>query len=68
MRIEPKERKYIIQKKCPVCGKVFIPAPFHANRDKISLKMVCSWSCVCKSERLKQAGNKKQSNKGDGQP
>ena len=41
--------------KCSVCGKNFIPAPLHAYRDKRCHKRVCSWTCVCKSERLKNA-------------
>ena len=40
-------------KKCPVCGKTFIPAPLHAY--KVSMKhrcggiydkLVCSWHCL----------------------
>lgn len=44
---------------CPVCGKVFIPAVQHIYRDKRTpYKRVCSWGCVCKSERLKEQGIK----------
>lgn len=47
--------------KCPVCGKMFFPAALHVYRDKRSpYKRVCSWGCVCKSERLK-AGAKNES-------
>lgn len=34
---------------CPVCGKNFIPAPFHAY--KVYGKRVCSWHCQLKGER-----------------
>ena len=57
---------FIKEAKCPVCGKTFIPAPYHAYRDKRCHKRVCSWSCVCESDHLKN-GIKKQSKKGDGQ-
>lgn len=29
---------------CPICKKVFVPAPQHAF--KIDGKFVCSWSCL----------------------
>ena len=44
--------------KCPICGKNFIPAPLHVYRDRRNSKRVCSWTCVCKSERLKMANQK----------
>jgi len=40
---EPKDRT------CLVCGKNYIPAPFHAY--KVYGKPVCSWSCQLKGER-----------------
>ena len=43
---------------CPVCGKVFLPAPQHIYKDKRSSKRVCSWGCVCTSERLKARAKK----------
>lgn len=45
------EDKAIISISCPICGKSFVPAPMHIYRDKRCHKRVCSWSCVCKSER-----------------
>ena len=47
------EQDFLNELICPVCGKSFIPAPMHVYRDKRCRKRVCSWSCVCKSERLK---------------
>lgn len=48
---------------CPVCGKKFLPAPAHVYKDQRSWKhkarMVCSWGCVVKSERLKAEAKKK---------
>lgn len=29
----------MVEKICPCCGKVFIPAPLHVYKDK------CSWTC-----------------------
>lgn len=34
---------------CPVCLKVYIPAPLHSYAYK--KQRVCSWGCVCRSER-----------------
>ena len=54
-----KEIECIVNKKCRICGKNFVPAPQHIYRDKRNpYPMVCSWSCVCQSERLKEAGIK----------
>lgn len=54
-----KIRENIVIKKCRVCGKNFVPAPQHVYRDRRApYLMVCSWSCVCQSQRLKEAGIK----------
>lgn len=49
---------------CSVCGKEFFPAPYHSYKDKrpnSGGKLVCSWHCVCQSERLaKEEKAKKQ--------
>lgn len=37
------------ERKCPICGKTFIVAPFHIYRAKD--RLVCSWGCVCKYEK-----------------
>jgi hypothetical protein len=44
--------------KCPVCGKMFIPAPKHVYKDRNRKIRVCSWKCVCESERLKKGADK----------
>ena len=36
---------------CPVCGKRFIPAPYHVYKDKRKEKYVCSYPCSLESER-----------------
>jgi hypothetical protein len=40
------------EKICPICGKLFVPAPEHIY--KVKGAQVCSWSCVCKAEREKE--------------
>lgn len=42
--------------KCPVCGKEFIPAPFHVYKvyTKGQYKLACSWNCVRKWEKKKK--------------
>lgn len=43
------------QRKCPVCGEKFIPAPQHVYKERHApYRLVCSWSCVCKSETKKR--------------
>ena len=48
--------------KCPICGKIFVPAPEHVYRDKRSWhgRFVCSYGCVIKSERMKGERGKKE--------
>lgn len=53
-----KERNFVCltESTCPVCGKIFIAAPEHVYRDQRNKKRkVCSWHCVCESERLRDA-------------
>ncbi len=47
---------------CPICGKTFIPAVGHVYKDKRTYtnKRVCSWKCVCESERLKEAAKRRK--------
>ena len=43
-------RTYILSELvCPVCGKVYIPAPFHVYKIKSS-KLVCSYKCQLEYE------------------
>ncbi len=66
MRNRKIDYETIVCRQCNVCGKKFIPAPQHVYRDRrVNHPMVCSWSCVCESERLKMAGIKIQSKKGE---
>lgn len=52
---------------CPVCGKLFFLVPEHVYKDRRApYKKVCSWGCVCKSERLnEEAKALKKARKGD---
>lgn len=58
-----KEKNYELkfrERTCKVCGKSFIPAPLHAYKDRRHpYSLVCSWSCVCESERLKKKTQKR---------
>lgn len=51
------------EKTCSVCGKTFIAAPQHVYRDARYINnhhpLVCSWKCVCESERLKGGDKRK---------
>lgn len=46
---------------CPICGKTFIPAPYHVYRmsGKRSAR-VCSWSCHLEAERRHEAERKEK--------
>ena len=48
MKIE----KVLTEKICPICGKLFIPAPEHTYKVAKGGK-VCSWACVRKYEKDK---------------
>ena len=37
--------------KCPICGKMYIPAPEHVYRNYNGKKMVCSYACSCQSRK-----------------
>lgn len=37
--------------KCPVCGKLFLPAPQHSYKQYKTKIRVCTYSCALKSER-----------------
>lgn len=51
--------KGVGEKICPVCKKYFIPAPLHAWRiGKGTGKLVCTYSCMRKAEKLKEEGKK----------
>lgn len=45
----------IVSRKCPVCGKLFVPAPMHiynAQMKKYSKKaLVCSYGCMVAQEK-----------------
>ena len=52
------KRKYIyaqgvgfVSVKCPICGKMYIPAPEHVYRNYNGKKMVCSYACSCQSRK-----------------
>ena len=36
---------------CPMCGKVFLKAPYHSYRMYHSRRLVCTYSCALRSER-----------------
>jgi hypothetical protein len=44
--------------KCPICGKIFVPAPYHAYRANHKDALVCSYHCVLESERRKDTKRK----------
>jgi len=47
----PNTGYYLNERKCPVCGKIFVPAPFHVFVE--DHKTFCKWSCLCEYRRKK---------------
>lgn len=44
----------LVEDICPICGKLYIPAPLHIYRvsnGRGGQKRVCKWSCVMEGER-----------------
>jgi hypothetical protein len=58
------EKKYLTEKKCPICGKNFIPAPQHAwgYKENGDFKKVCSYTCHRVAEKAKE-NKRKRNNK-----
>lgn len=53
------ESSQIVEAKCPVCKRIFIPAPYHAYL--WHGKKVCSYKCQCRAENESEL--KKQARK-----
>lgn len=53
-----KSRSILMSAKCPVCGKKFMPAPYHVYVE--DSRTFCTWSCLCEYRRNKET--KKQGN------
>lgn len=55
----------LIELKCPICGKTFVPAPEHIYRDKRVWRgsFVCSYGCMLKSEQMKNESRKRKESK-----
>lgn len=50
--MEDQEKKHydgLMDRTCPICGRNFIPAPFHVYR--VNNVRVCTYSCQLKGER-----------------
>ena len=43
---------WLVESKCPVCKKTFIPAPQHVYKTANGQKLVCSYHCAREDERL----------------
>lgn len=54
MRNEAKT--WLTPHKCPVCGKTFYPAAYHAYKDaRNPYRLVCTYPCYREAERLHEA-------------
>lgn len=53
--------KVLSLKKCPVCGKNFIPAPEHAYKTEGSYGvLVCTYSCMRNAEKAKKGARRRE--------
>jgi hypothetical protein len=43
-KIDPDVRTEITEEKCPTCGKIFCPAPYHRFKDNKG-RLYCRWTC-----------------------
>lgn len=50
-----------VEKKCPICGRTFIPAPMHIFR--IDGKTFCRWTCYKKYQDAKVDKRRKENRK-----
>ena len=41
----------ITERECPICHKVFVPAPYHSYKGHNKSHYVCSYHCMLASER-----------------
>lgn len=44
---------YLRERTCPICKKVFVPAPQHAWKTTPTGKLVCSYHCALEYDRRK---------------
>jgi len=48
----------LVERKCPVCGKIFVPAPEHVYIE--DQKGFCKWTCLCEYRRRKEEAKEKR--------
>lgn len=55
-------RSNIYSRECPICGVRFVPAPYHVYHmaHDSRRRLVCSYGCACKSERLPKKDRRKR--------
>ena len=51
MSKEQGRRGYLAECTCPVCKKIFVPAPLHVYKAYHKQTPVCSYKCSLESER-----------------
>lgn len=50
---------WLVENKCPVCKKTFIPAPQHMYKIANGQKLVCSYHCMLDDERAAEKRRQK---------
>lgn len=53
---------HIFETECPICGKRFVPAPFHRYKLLIGTKekLVCTYSCMSRGLREKEEAHRER--------
>lgn len=54
--------KQIVDAECPICGKMFVPAPYHAYKLLIGSRwrLICSYTCASKGLREKEEAHRRK--------
>ena len=52
-----KRGNWLVSLECPVCGKPYVPAPFHSYKAIINYRQqkVCSYTCMMKAVRQRES-------------
>ena len=63
MAYVPKKKSvsaHIFETECPICGKAFVPAPFHRYKLLIGSRerLVCTYSCMSRGLREKEEAHR----------
>jgi uncharacterized OB-fold protein len=56
-------KSQLVVETCPICGKVYVPAPEHVYHMPARKTRVCSYHCMLEAERKNEANKKPRGRK-----